>query len=300
MKKNLVAMAVLLTALNGCSKQEPVELNLDGLKNMTYVGVVEQDPVTLKDGVWEGEPAVAGGASRPSVRFVRDFQVMGDLDGDGIEEAAILLAAGSGGTGENIYLAVVGLEEGALKNLGTVLVGDRAQVRKAGIGEGRVFLDLLRAGPEDALCCPGELVMQAWRFEGGVLTPTGAASAPRRLNFEAIADSEWVLRWWSIEEEMPADPVVTLTYSPGRLGGSSGCNNWFTAPEVGDKPGEFTVGPVGGTKMMCPDDVMAVEQRFLTQLSGAKKFGFLAGQLAVTYETDGASGVMLFSGRKAE
>lgn len=296
----LVAMAVLLTALNGCSKQEPVELNLDGLKNMTYTGVVEQDPVTLKDGAWEGEPAVAGGASRPNVRFVRDFHVMGDLDGDGVEEAAVLLAAGSGGTGENIYLAVVGLEDGELNNLGTVLVGDRAQVRKAGIGEGRVFLDLLRAGPEDPLCCPGELAMLAWRLEGGALTPISAASAPRRLNFEAIADSEWVLRWWNFEEETPDEPVMTLTYSPGRLGGSSGCNNWFTGPEVGDKPGEFTVGPVGGTKMMCPDDVMAAERRFLTQLSGAKRFGFLAGQLAVTYETEGASGVMLFSGRKPE
>ena len=298
MKRNLLAMAVLLTALNGCGKQEPVELNLDGLRNMTYAGVAEQDPVTLKDGVWEGEPAVAGGASRPTVRYVRNFQVMGDLDGDGVEEAAVLLAAGSGGTGEYIYLAVVGLKEGALKNLGTVLVGDRVQVRKAGIGEGRVFLDLLRAGPEDALCCPGELVMLAWRLENGALAPTGAASAVRRLDFEAIADSEWVLNWWNLEEAAPAEPEVTLVFNEGRLSGNSGCNNWFTAPEMGERPGEFTTGPTGGTRMMCPEDVMKVEQRFLGLLGDATKFGYLAGMLAVTYEVDGEHGLMLFKERK--
>jgi hypothetical protein len=42
-----------------------------------------------------------------------------------------------------------------------------------------------------------------------------------------------------------------------------------------------------------------VESRFLQRLQGVKKFGFMAGQLALSYEKDGAYGTMLFIGRAA-
>ena len=304
MKSTIVLSAVILTAVlvcvTGCGKKEHAELTLDGLKNATYTGLEEQDPVTLQDGVWKGEPFAEGGASRPSVHFVRDFHLVGDLDGDGADEAAVLLGANSGGTGENIYLAVVGLREARLKNLGTVLVGDRVQIRKAGILDGHVFLDLVRAGPEDAMCCPGELVMVGWDLKDGGLTPLAATSETSRLSLENIAETEWVLRWWSQDEPAPAEQEVTLFFKDGRLGGNSGCNTYFAAANSGDQPGDISMGPAGGTMMMCPEEVMAVEQRYLAQMSGVKKFGFLAGMLALTYEIDGAHGVMLFEGRDGE
>jgi hypothetical protein len=50
--------------------------------------------------------------------------------------------------------------------------------------------------------------------------------------------------------------------------------------------------------MACPAPVSAVETRFLKQISGARRFGFLLGGLAVGYEKDGgAYGTMLFEGR---
>lgn len=39
---------------------------------------------------------------------------------------------------------------------------------------------------------------------------------------------------------------------------------------------------------------MASERRFLNLLGGASKFGFLAGRLALIYETDGRWGSMAF------
>jgi len=39
------------------------------------------------------------------------------------------------------------------------------------------------------------------------------------------------------------------------------------------------------------------KRNFLKQLAGVKKFGFMAGQLALSYETDGVWGVMLFDPR---
>jgi heat shock protein HslJ len=304
-RSRIPVVLVLLVALAGCGQKEEAAdrttaPTLDELKNATYMGVGEQDSVTLKDGLWEGEPAVEGGASRPSVHFVRDFHLMGDLDGDGLDEAAVLLGAGSGGTGVNNYLAVVGIRDGKLENLDTVLLGDRVQVRKAGILEGRVFVDVLRAGPQDAMCCPGELAVLAWSLKNGKLEAMEATSEPLRLSLESIGETEWVLRWWDWEEPVPPEPQVTLFFKDGRLGGTSGCNNYFAAANIGEQPGDFSMGQAGGTMMMCPDEIMAVEQRFLAQMGGANKFGFVAGMLAISYGFNGDSGVMLFEGRKPQ
>ena len=270
---------------------------LTELKNATYFGIKEQDPVTLKDGAWEGTPATEGGASRPMVHFLWDFHRLGDLNHDGQEEAAVLLAAGSGGSGQNIYLAVLGIVEGQLKNLDTVLIGDRVQVRKAGILENRLFMDIVRPGPNDAMSNPGELAVMAWTLQNDKLVAMDATSDPLRLSLDMIAGDEWVLAWWGLGEEAPAEPEVTLVYEEGRLAGTSGCNNWFTEPKAGEAPGQITVGPTGGTMKMCPEEVMAVERRFLGNLEGVNRFGYMAAMLALTYEVDGEHGVMLFERR---
>lgn len=282
-------------------KDEPVKaapvkagLNLAALKNATYFGIEVQDPVTLTNGFWEGEPYEEGGSSRPSVNFMRDFLLIGDIDGDGTTEAAVLLAGRGGGTGENIYLAVVRLEDGKLKNLDTVLIGDRVQIRKAGFGKEHIFFELVQAGPDDAMCCPGELDMVGWLLKDDALTPLQVKTIPRRLSLDIIAETEWVLTWWDLDEPAPAEPGITLSYLDGRLSGKSGCNNYFVAANAGAQPGDVTVGQAGGTMMACPEDVMAVEQRYLAQMGSVKKYGFLAGMLALTYEFDGSIGVMLF------
>jgi hypothetical protein len=50
----------------------------------------------------------------------------------------------------------------------------------------------------------------------------------------------------------------------------------------------------------CPEGVMAVEKRYLAQMEGVKRYGFLAGMLAFSYEVDGTRGVMLFERQKVE
>ncbi|HAJ92935.1 MAG TPA: hypothetical protein DCO71_10040 [Gammaproteobacteria bacterium] len=69
--------------------------------NMAYSGIHDDD-VTLTDGYWEGEPVVAGGASRPSVGLIDDFMLAGDLDGDGTDEVVVFLWESSGGSGTYI------------------------------------------------------------------------------------------------------------------------------------------------------------------------------------------------------
>jgi heat shock protein HslJ len=271
---------------------------LKELQNATYKGVEEAGgPFTLTDGTWEGKPYEPGGASRPSVTFLRTFRLAGDLDGDGREEAVVLLAGATGGTGETSYLAVVRRAATGIENIATVPVGDRVQLRDGRLDGTRVVLDVVQGGEKDAGCCPGDLVTRNWALEAGALKE-GAPATTGRLSIETLGGTEWVLRSWAWDEPAPATPEVTLKLDGNRLVGSAGCNNYFASAEAGDSPGDVKIGPAGTTRKMCPDAEMAVEKRFLEQLAGVKQVRFVAGQLAMPYtKKDQSFGVMLFERR---
>ncbi len=286
---------------DGTSVEQEGPPSMAELAGATYLGVEEAGgAAVLTAGSWEGEPWVEGGAARPGVHLLDGFELTGDVDGDGTDEALALLSASAGGTGENIYLAVVGRRDGRVTNVSTVLVGDRVQVRDWKFDDGRVVLGVLWAGPEDAMCCPGELATLVWLTDDtGGLVRDPRVSASERLSAAAIGGTEWVLREWSRGDPAGVDPEITLAYDQGRLGGTSGCNRYFTAVEEVDLPGDLRVGPVGSTMMACPDTVMAVERRFLGKLQGVSRFGFLVGRLVLSYEVGGEWGNMVFSARPA-
>jgi heat shock protein HslJ len=278
----------------------PPAPTLRELKNASYRGVEEAGAAfELANGRWEGKPYEPGGASLPSVTFVRDFRLVADLDGDGAEEAVVLLEGAAGGTGEMSYLAVVGRPGGTVTNIATASVGDRVQVRSAKIDGRRIVLDLVQAGENDAACCPGDLVTRTWELAGAALKE-GTPVKTGRLSIDVLAGTEWVLRAWAWDEAAPAAPEVTLQLDRGRLAGSAGCNNYFAPATSGDSPGGINVGPTGATRRMCPEADMAVEQRFLAQLAGVRQIRFVAGQLALPYtKQDESLGVMLFDRRTA-
>lgn len=76
--------------------------------------------------------------------------------------------------------------------------------------------------------------------------------------------------------------------------GSAGCNNYFSQVTPGETPGAIVVGPPAGTRMACPEPVMAVEDRFPHRLAAVKSFRFVQGRLGLLHELDGESGTMLF------
>src|SRR4030095_5017098 len=160
---------------------------VEELKNATYVGLGERlGPVTLANGRWTGAPPVLGAASRPSVELGGDFRVVGDLDGDGLEEAVVVLTYNSGGTGVLSFLAVVTRGDGTLRNVATTALGDRVQVRSARVDGGRLLVSAVRAGENDAACCPGDLVEWQWTLGEGRLKTHGAVKT-RRLSLASRA-----------------------------------------------------------------------------------------------------------------
>lgn len=299
------AFPILLGALSlaSCHKGPPpapqvVPLRpaptLEQLRNTTYRGVAEESTITLREGHWEGAPYLAGSPARPSADLVGDFRLTGDVDGDGGEDALVLLASRSGGTSENIYLALVQRGGGAVLHTATALIGDRVQVREGSVQGNRIALDVVQAGPSDAMCCPGELLTRSWRYVPGGLLESETPDSTARLTIDAMGGPEWVLRSWSRTEPAPREPRVTLRVGDGILSGRAACNGYSARPRPGDMPGLFTTGTIVSTKMACPDSVMRIESRYFDLLGRVRQFGFSAGRLVLSYEKDSVSAAMLF------
>ncbi|MCI0573480.1 MAG: META domain-containing protein, partial [Myxococcaceae bacterium] len=274
---------------------------LEEARKATYRGLTEAPAsVTLVDGTWTGAPFVDGGAARPEVGLVPDFLVTGNLDGDATPEALALVTVRSGGSGEWVHLAVLDRRGSGLDNVATQLLGDRVQVRDVRVEDGRILVDVVQHGPSDAQCCPGELRTLGWRLDAsGRLVPLAEVTQPGRLTLDALGDTVWVLRAWDVGVPAPAEPEVTLQFEEGRFAGSAGCNRYVVGVRPGAAPGELHLQPeVATTRMICPGPAQEVEDRFLRQLAGVRRFGFLAGQLALTVEQNGRSSTLLFERRR--
>jgi heat shock protein HslJ len=289
----LACVSGLSLTLSSSAESAPT---LKELKNASYSGIEGlKGPVKLTNGRWRGRPYKRGSASRPVVTFVGDLRITGDLDGAGTDDAVVFLNYAPGGTGQLLHLAVVARRKGKIENAATTLIGDRVQIRDARIDQQRILVDVVRAGSTDAMCCPGEVTTLAWTLEpAGKLKPFLLNAKPERLNLEILENTEWVLRSWDMKEPAPKQPIVTLVFKDGRFTGSSGCNHYFASAKDGKIPGDVEMGPAGTTRKACPDHAMSVEKRFLDQLVRVKKFGFLATQLALTWEKEGVWQTMLF------
>jgi heat shock protein HslJ len=271
---------------------------IDELKQAAFHGLqAAPGTITLADGKWEGKPFAEGGGERPRVDLVTDLRLAADLDGDGREEAVVLLAESSGGSGVLVDLAVTARDGDAVRDIATVLLGDRVQVRDIRLVGATLVADLVQAGPGDAACCPSAMVTRFFHFKDDTLEEIPSGAAPARLSLDALAGVEWVLRRWSPTETAPGEPEVTLSYREGRISGRSGCNKYFAAVTAGP-PGRLSVGTAGTTQMTCPPDVMAVEKRFLGILARVNRYGFAAGHLTLSYDQDGTPGSITLARRK--
>ncbi len=296
------AGAAMHGAAQGDSRDEKLQgvrpemqpLGLVRLQNSRYAGF-EGIPgeIELNAGHWEGEPYQDGGASLPSVDFLGELVARGDLDGDGQDEAAVVLTTNFGGTGVFHYLAVVKQTGQENRNLDTRAIGDRVQVRDLRIDEGYILLDLVRPGPQDAACCPTEVASLAFRLDKGKLTEPLQQGSSKTLSPAILTGQHWRLAAWRFGE--PVNGRVTLVYADGVFTGNAGCND-YSAPVSGlDSRGAIGVGEAVSTGKPCGPDAMANEQRFLGLLPRVQRFWFHAGELALGYGSGADFGVMFFS-----
>ena len=292
-KTNTLPLTCMLLALSSqlCLAGDTAPTAAE-LASATYTGI-EEGPVTLVDGRWEGEPYAEGGASRPSAGLVEDFALVGDLNGDGSNEAVVLVWQSSGGSGTFSYLAVVGRSDSEVKNLATAEIGDRVNLRSGRIDDGSIILDVLQQGESDAACCPTQLATRTWSMVDGQLIE-GEMEITGTLSLDTLAGTEWVLTHLNRNEPISEGAEVSLVFGEGKISGISACNRYSASVEQGEAPGDLKIGPAMGTRMACPGELMDLEHKYLGALSHVTGFSFLAGKLVLTWEKDGNWSVMIF------
>ena len=169
----------------------PPTPTLEQLKGATVSGVFDQ-AVTLANGKYDGPPAEPGAASHPTLMLWESAVAFGDMDGAPGNEAVALLSSNSGGSGEFVYIAVFGVRDGQLVNLGTAEVGDRVKLRTLWLEKGKAIMDVVEAGPKDPACCPTQLARKTYAMEGGALKQS-KSEAMGTITIGTLAAVEWML-----------------------------------------------------------------------------------------------------------
>jgi len=280
------ALCSLLCLGLSCAHAVGARPTLDELRNATISGI-ESVPVTMKDGVYEGPAYQPGGASRLRVTLWTDLVAFGDLQGKAGEvAAAVLLSATSGGSGSVVYVATFQARAGGLVNVGTAPVGDRTQVRAVTIADGAVIIDVVEAGPSDAMCCPSQLARKSYAVRAGRLTLVSSV-VTGTLSLAVLAVPRWTLARFD-EQPLPdgARPPM-IAFDVTRVSGFGGCNH-YAGPVEERTPGAIAVGPLAATKMACPPPAMDVEARYLAALAVVSRYTFVGGRLLLS-GMDGAT-----------
>lgn len=164
------AFLLLAAGSPGCGEKAPANIarqlpiSVELLGELVYQGT-ESGPVQLVGGVWQGDPFIPGGASRPEVDLAGVDPLIGDLNGDGRDDAIAVLTEQLGGSGIFVYVAAVIQGEKGLENVATTLLGDRVGITSLELVDGTLVANLVVARAGDTACCPTHKEEVSWRLE---------------------------------------------------------------------------------------------------------------------------------------
>jgi hypothetical protein len=140
------------------------------LRNLTYP--IQGQLVALRDGKREYVPKDLPGEVNedgPIYASLAHF-VIGDLNGDGEDDAVVFLNVSGGGSGHFLYMVPVindhGIPQVANK---AYLIGDRVQPESVELANRTVTLKVVMRGPDDPYCCPTDLRTLRFTLRGGLL-----------------------------------------------------------------------------------------------------------------------------------
>ena len=143
-------------------------LSLDILRNGTYRSP-DWGEFQLSDGIFYRTPPTSQESPETYTTRLSDTVLYGDINLDGFEDAIVFLYTQNGGTGHFVEMAAVLNFKGNPVNVSTLYLGDRV-ILESGSVQGRwVSLNLRVHGPNDAACCPSQIVVRTVLFDGNQL-----------------------------------------------------------------------------------------------------------------------------------
>ena len=195
-------------------------LSLDQLRNatLTIQGADQKDHViNLKNGKFQqgSDPAQPGYISVTMGEKV----AFGDLNGDGIDDAAFTTAENYGGSGTFVSVVAVLNQNGTPKAVATALIDDRPMLNRLEIKDGQLLVDATIHGPSDAMCCPSLPSKRAYRLVDNTLvlsqlSTTTANALERVIQVDSPADGTEISGPFVIKGSVTVSPFEnTLAYS---------------------------------------------------------------------------------------
>jgi hypothetical protein len=153
------------------------QLTADQLKNAQYqLGARDDHAVVQLTGGQYQQGTDATTLDFAHVSLV-DFISIGDLTGDGINEAAAILFENYGGTGNFGFLAIYTNVNGLPVFLSSVMIDDRPLINSMTIENGEVYLDAVTHGFDDPGCCPQLSTTRRYALVNNRLRITNYATA---------------------------------------------------------------------------------------------------------------------------
>ncbi len=305
-----VVVGFLILPLLACSAVPPSEpagkvealaapaMKWEEISEATYRGVYD-NAITLHEGLYEGEPFEPDGASRPTVTLVKELWLHGDLGEEVGKIAVVLLSENSGGSGSFLFVAVVGRRDGQSVNLATAFISDRPQIRGMSLKQNVITLDLVQAGPDDAACCPTQLVKRRWVLDGNKLIERDV-EITGTLHLAFLEARRWQLEAWEMGGKLLSPEYApTITFANGHVSGFDGCHR-YSGLITEQAAGEIHLSPLTTTKKACAGEAGEAQTRFLHRLARVQRYRFWMGNLALLWHDEGGSGFLLFKAEDSD
>lgn len=179
-----------------------VGLTVESLKNSSYFSPLCQKTVQLAEG-----QSVSGECS---VTLLPEIAI-GDLNGDQVEDAAVLLAENGGGTGVFVSLVVIASNGEKFEQVGSYTIDDRPIIHSLIIQDGNVFLEATIHSINDIMAEPTLSVKEKFGLNNQILTLTSFSSmiqggAERLISLDLPVEGSEISNPIQIKGSMPIAP----------------------------------------------------------------------------------------------
>jgi hypothetical protein len=187
-------------------------VSLDTFANMTLVSPQTTETVQLTNGVFDGE---ANG--NPLIIQLLPQAAFGDLNGDGLDDAALLITENTGGSGVFVSLVAMVNNGSGFDQVVSLYVDDRPLINSISIENGRIILDAVIHAVDDSMAEPTMKVVEEFTLEGSKLVRRKLDStmheAARTIVIDSPAESASVEASFQVTGSMPIAPFEnTLSY----------------------------------------------------------------------------------------
>jgi heat shock protein HslJ len=260
-------------------------LTEEALRNAEYRSEWTEDGVAqLVNGEYR-KPIMEGSATEIVIRIAS--MAFGDLNGDGVKDAVVVLVTNPGGSGTFYDLVAVLNRDGEPEHVATVSLGDRAKIQALSVESGQIVVRMITHGPNDPMCCPTQEVEQTDALQGSKWVEIASqVLSSGAADVSSITGITW--QWTELVETAPAAQSVvpnpenyTLLLLPdGTLSIKADCNGVGGSYTLEGNALTIALGP--STMAYCGEQ--SLDQLYLGLLDSVDGYNIQDGRLVLSLQ----------------